>query len=247
MRTAPQAHIYVARVAKDTKHLLQASENIAKVRNHHISGSVLLTGLQAIAWAVQEWEVDIISLSFGYAEEFITISRAIRTAVNDRDDSILVFAAASNFGANEKEMFPASHESVISIRGTNPEGTFEDFNPARNPDEARVYGTLGFDVPSAGLSAQADEIYKSGTSVATPIAAGMAAMLLGYVNGKSNKSTFQHVKRKLQTRRGMLAMFKSMAMPTMHEGYFYVAPWSFAGISDEVRWDKIVAAMSDVP
>ncbi|KAH0538095.1 hypothetical protein FGG08_005307 [Glutinoglossum americanum] len=247
MRTAPQALVYVARVAKDTKHLLEASENIAKVLNPLNKGTVLLTELQAVGWACTEWGADIISLSFGYAQEVLSISRAIRRAVNDRDDSILFFAAAANFGANEKEMFPARHESVISIRGTNTDGAFEDFNPPRNLDEGTVYGTLGLDVPSAWLRDHPEVMHKSGTSVATPIAAGMAAMLLGYVNGKSHKSTYQDVKRKLRTRRGMLAMFKSIAAPTMNEGYFYVAPWSLAGISDEVRWDKIVAAMSDVP
>lgn len=43
--------------------------------------------------------------------------------------------------------------------------------------------TLGVNVPGASLSTSDDEgadVYKSGTSAATPIAAVIAAMLLGY-------------------------------------------------------------------
>src|SRR5437762_604440 len=130
----------------------------------------MLTRFQAISWASREWKADIISMSFGYADEQQCISRAIRGALHERDDSILFFAAASNYGANDKEMFPASHDSVISIRGTNSNGDFEDFNPPRNQSGEAVFGTLGLDVPSAWLSDHEDEIYKSGTSIATAVA-----------------------------------------------------------------------------
>jgi hypothetical protein len=85
-----------------------------------------------------------------------------------REDSILFFAAAANDGANKEEMFPANHDSVISIRAANSEGAFADFNPPRNPDEPVVYGTLGKDVPSAWLRGHSSEACKTGTSVATP-------------------------------------------------------------------------------
>lgn len=86
-------------------------------------------------------------MSFGFKEEQVCISRAIREVMYERDDSILLFAAASNYGANEQEMFPARYESVISVRGTTVNGDFEDFNPPRKNKE-KVFGTLGLDVPA---------------------------------------------------------------------------------------------------
>lgn len=49
----------------------------------------------------QEWQADVISMSFAYAEDQSKVSGAIHRALYERDTSILVFAAASNYGANE--------------------------------------------------------------------------------------------------------------------------------------------------
>lgn len=206
--------------------------------------------MKAIDWAVTDCQADIISMSFGFHREVMVrgepvISRAIRRAVLARTESILFFAAAANYGANEKTMFPANHDSVIPIRGTNSKGAFKDFNPPRDPDEAVVYGTLGEDVPSTWLHDYSDEVRKSGTSVATPIAAGIAAMLLGYVNGRSDQDGYQLLQTKLRTRRGMLAMFREMAIP-MGNGCSYLNPCDFFRNEDFVCWANIVAAMSKV-
>lgn len=230
MKIAPKAHMYIARVAKSPSDLLTSSENVAK----------------AISWSSIEWEADIILMSFGYKEEQQCISGAIRKALQEREDSILLFAAASNSGANEKEMFPARHDSVISIRGTNSDGDFQDFNPPRNQNEESTVGTLGVDVPSAWLSDHDDEVYKSGTSIAAAVAAGIAGTLLSYVDGKSKESTFQDVNKKLRTRHGMQAVFRALAKPTQKERCLYLAPWRLMGQSDEVRWAILVAALSDI-
>lgn len=83
-------------------------------------------------------------MSFEYIHDQQSISKAIRRAVNDRNESILFFAAAANSGANEMEMFPARHECVISIRGTNSNGGFQDFNPPRSSRENKVLGNWGW-------------------------------------------------------------------------------------------------------
>ncbi|UNI20026.1 hypothetical protein JDV02_006159 [Purpureocillium takamizusanense] len=231
MQIAPDALMYVARVARSPDELLGASDNVAK----------------AISWASKEWRADIISMSFGYAEEQRNISRAIRGALYERDDAVLFFAAASNYGANEREMFPARHDSVISIRCTNFDGDFEGFNPARSQDEETAFGTLGMDVPSSWLSThhQAEE-YKSGSSVAAAVAAAMAAGLLGYAGLRSGGCASLNVAEKLRTRKGMLAVFRALATPTLKERYLYLAPWKWMEGSDEVRWATLVAALSRV-
>lgn len=184
-------------------------------------------------------------MSFGFADEQPCISDAIREAVYERKDSILFFAAASNYGANDREMFPARHDSVISIRGTNANGDFEDFNPPKSQDEVAVFGTLGLDVPSAWANSDYDE-YKSGTSIATAIAAGIAGSLLGYISSHPPEKPFYNVKYRAWTRRGMLAIFKVLSSNTLKAGYLYLTTWDLIGTSEDVRWAKLGGALSEL-
>jgi hypothetical protein len=80
-------------------------------------------------------------------------------------------------------LFPANNINVLSIRGTDDTGWAQRFNPPPDYNAKTCFMTLGLDVPGASLTKSKDEganVCKSGTSVATPIAAGIAAMLLGY-------------------------------------------------------------------
>ncbi|KAL6823407.1 hypothetical protein V8C40DRAFT_248013 [Trichoderma camerunense] len=218
MRIVPEAEICVARVANDHQGLEKAIISIS----------------EAIKWAQSECKADIISMSFGHIRDHKPISRAIYNAIKDK--AILFFAAAANFGANERELFPARHECVISIRGTNSNGQFQDFNPPRNSREGKVFGTLGLEVPSVALTNASEAAFMTGTSVATAIAAGIAGMLLEYVGGKSDTSAYHIVKDFLHTREGMLDMFEEMGTTPHDDGRIYVAPWSLFRYDDESRW-----------
>lgn len=191
-------------------------------------------------------------MSFGFPDEVLindvpVISNAILRAVRKKNQRILFFAAAANFGGNQKEMFPAKHEFVIPIRGTNSQGVFQDFNPPPDRDGPAVYGTLGKDVPSAWLSTYDGEIQKSGTSVATPIAAGIAAMILGYAN-----LCFFHelqllepsLVKKLWTKHGMLSIFSKMST-CMKEKCFYLSPFGFMRKTPEERRAVMITAAGD--
>ncbi|GKZ35596.1 hypothetical protein AbraIFM66950_006296 [Aspergillus brasiliensis] len=229
LKCAPDADVYVARIAKSPYQLLNSSEKIA----------------EAISWASEEWKADIISMSFGFADEQPCISDAIREALYKRKDSILFFAAASNYGANDREMFPARHESVISIRGTNSNGLFADFNPPKHEDEPVVFGTLGIDVPSAWPNSDREE-YRSGTSVATAIAAGIAGCLLGYISSRPPESPFYNVRDRAWTRRGMNAIFRILSSNTLQSGYLYLTVRGLMGIPDDVRWAKLGSKLSGI-
>jgi subtilisin family serine protease len=133
--------------------------------------------------------VDIISMSFGFDHEIpgannrLAISNALSDALHTRNQQILFFAAAANEGGNQPEMFPANHPHVISIRGTDDKGWLQRYNPPRGYADMDCFMTLGQDVPGAGLSSldgEEAEAYHSGTSVSTPIAAGIAGILLSY-------------------------------------------------------------------
>lgn len=199
---------------------------------------------QAILWAATECEADIISMSLGFQEEVPAISEAIHEVVGRRNNRILFFAAASNSGGNRREMFPASHDAVISIRATNADGAFLDSNPPADPYGPAVYGTLGKDVPSAWLSNVDGELSKSGSSVATAVSAGIAAMMLEFANVGLSNPEF-HVPsevRRLWTKRRMLAMFAKMSQDMGNRSY-YISPARFFAERNHIgAWAAMIDA-----
>lgn len=102
--------LYIARVFEDTK----------RVTNDYVGGVIL--------HAVNEWQVDVIIMSFGFKFWVPSISHAIRVAAfND----ILMFAAASNEGANADIdlAYPARETNVLDIRATDHLGNRYMYNP----------------------------------------------------------------------------------------------------------------------
>ena len=227
MKIAPEAHIFVARVARDTNNL--RAENVAKVCHDLYIILDFVKGidspLQAIMHASDEWKVDIISMSFGFPQYYTSIERAISHAVRQ---NIIVFAAASNSGANRKIAFPASlSNGVIRINSADGRGAGSRYNP---PPLAQEYNfsVLGESVLSAWPTkpGRAVEKRKSGTSTSTPIAAAIAALILEFERQMKKQSPESKVlhRERLQSLEGMRAIFSHMSEPK--DGYSYVVPWN---------------------
>ena len=96
---------------------------------------------------------------------------------------ILVFASAGNDGENTPIPFPARLNNVFCIGATDGLGKPKNFSPSAKGIE--IYSTLGEAVSAASdpencsldcFSSQR----RDGTSVACPIAAGIAALFLDY-------------------------------------------------------------------
>ncbi|KAF7543665.1 hypothetical protein G7Z17_g10559 [Cylindrodendrum hubeiense] len=114
--------IYVVRVARDAK---RGAEGLSMLKQFTA---------QAIRHAVDEWDIDIVSMSFGFSEEVLSIRDAIEYADRVKEGKVLFFAAANNAGQNELELFPEFIDSIISVRGTDYNGNFEPrYNPPSWP------------------------------------------------------------------------------------------------------------------
>ncbi|AVK96462.1 peptidase S8 [Lysinibacillus sphaericus] len=126
---------------------------------------------QGILYAIEQ-KADIINMSLGGYGESPLMEEAVKMAI---DKGITVIAAAGN-EATDNYSFPASFESVISVGATNEQNKLASFSN---------YG------PSVNLVAPGEDIYStvydekkgssfaifSGTSMASPVVAGVAALL----------------------------------------------------------------------
>lgn len=194
-----------------------------------------------------EWEVDIISLSFG-RDQAISI---VEEVIDDYAHRVLFFAAASNCGGNKpKVSWPARHGNVICIHATDGDGNSYKRNP--NPTRDRLnLAVLG--VAVRGLwprQLKPDRYqYKSGTSCATPIAAGIAACVLTLMRRQAivelattpdseETEATQKAERLMKKLRQPQVMREILSQVGAHgkkrQGYDYVTPWHiFEGPAEE--------------
>ncbi|KAJ5116711.1 subtilisin-like protein [Penicillium angulare] len=171
---------------------------------NHEHGPKLMA--QAIEWAVEpQHAVDIISISAGFAKHSLELEDAIDKASGS---GALVFAAASNWGNRGGHVaYPARHSfKTICMFSTNTDDQASSFNP-----EARSH-TDNFAILGEDLEHPADPRKReSGTSMATAIAAGLAARIVDFSRHEDNE-TIDRV-AKVGSIAGMTAIFRSISKP----------------------------------
>lgn len=179
-------------------------------------------------------------MSFGFEAEDHTIEAALKNADNK---NVLLLAAASNVSRDmvHASSWPAAtRDNVMCIYATDGKGQPYAENP-RWRKEIYHFATLGVMVP--GFSPPAADgrsrvTHRSGTSIATPAAAGVAACILNFVwrmeaiyiasaeSEKSNASErFQLASRRLLKASGMNKVFKEMTDADDTTGFHFVHPW----------------------
>lgn len=169
----------------------------------------------------QNWDVDILSLSFGFNYS----SREIDVVLSKYLARKLVIAASSNEGLRKKMTYPAFRNGVIAINSADADGTTSGFNPPMKPD--KELSVLGERVESTWIDNSMK--YMTGTSVATPIAAGVVGLLLEiamkYDEGRRLNGQTVTVDLETHVRRydGIMALLRSMSEKKGE--YSNVNPW----------------------
>jgi len=179
--------------------------------------------------------VDILSISLGRDG----YNKVIKKALDDtmwRGNGKLVLCSGSNMGNIRSMTFPASAMGVIAVNSASANGAPSDFNARSTKPEKRL-SILGEKVSSAWLTTLPgdDESTKNayathitnGTSVATPIAAGVVALILQLAmidipGEEDTKKILDEVLPWLQGYEGMMAVL--MGMVVEKGGYFNIVP-----------------------
>jgi len=153
-------------------------------------------------------------MSFGFEDENDLIDAALDNAI---DAGKLIIAAASNNGGLSGRARPARQEGVICIHATDGKGNKGGMNPSPMANRDN-FATLGVAVPSKW---KGNDVWKSGTSFAVPIAVGFAADVLEFAKYRCTNLKPRKLKI-LHRKQGMQAIFWKMAEE--RDGYDFIHP-----------------------
>jgi hypothetical protein len=211
--------------------------------------------LQAIIYAVDKWDVDIISMSWGFDREVDEISAALKHA--SQKDKLLL-AAASNCGGNSTPSWPSTYRSAMCIYASDGAGNKYAGSPTPRPNKHN-FSTLGVAAKGWSRNSDTQRVLGSGTSSATAITAGIAASVLDIARCQKteylgqNPSPQDVIKYEqklvnLGTWDGMAEVFSLMreGAEQKRDGYDYIAPWALLQ-REERPGDLVRKIMRAVP
>lgn len=167
------------------------------------------------------------------------IHDAIKSASTVKDkskSSTLILAATQNDGANKRVAWPARANEVIGISSTDGNGQRSSFNP-HDDGSYTIFYALGEAVEVAcpsHLGRHRNKTCVSGTSFANPVAAGLAANVLGFarlavesMNTVKEREGWLDMLDKLKSKDGMKAIFRHRMTMKNRSNEPCLLPWEF--------------------
>lgn len=192
-------------------------------------------------------------MSFGYPSKQIQNYNELENAIlHAHSKSVLMFAAASNNGANLDRAHPARDPHVICVHSTDANGNRSSFSPTAIEHDLNI-ATVGESVQSAwpihlcnAKLTQDYSKYKSGTSYATPILVGIAAFLLQYVRIHLKDEEACMLKRQYKMKEVLLKISEKTQKSSTRDGYNYVSLSLFDDILFGRRKESIDATLREL-
>ena len=169
-------------------------------------------------------------MPLGIRDEPLSIVEALNET---RRRGIIVFASASNEGANDIIAFPARLEKVFCIGSADGKGSRSSFSPPFMGEEK--YSALGECVLGAEpvqIDDDRETLHysrRSGASTAVVVAAGIAAILIDYTR------QFMEHGRGADNWDNLRKIFIAMSEATAEESYRYLSPKYLFGMSKDVK------------
>ena len=138
---------------------------------------------RGIRWAVDVGGVDIICMSLGSPNPVQEVRKAIQYA---QGKGVVCFVAAGNAGLTKSIFYPANYPETIAIGSIDENFSRSGFsNTGDNLDFMAPGNRIFSTVPDNWYAVL------SGTSMAAPFAAGVAALLLSYARKLGDDSRFK--------------------------------------------------------
>ncbi len=148
-----------------------------KITYDSTNGKSMYFGYQGIVWAADHG-ADVINMSWGGPGYYQTGQNVVNYAYNK---GCVLLAAAGNDG-NTDPSYPADYDHVIAVASTNEDDTksfFSQYGDAVDvcaPGGHNIFGNAG--IYSTVYLSNQDYGYMQGTSMSTPIASGLAGLML---------------------------------------------------------------------
>jgi hypothetical protein len=161
------------------------------------------------------------------------------------NNGIIIFAAAGNEGTHFNIPFPAIMENVFCIGSARGKGSPSEFNPPHGTIEK--YSALGEEVVGAYFCESPDGVIhdekqaRSGSSIAVPVAAGIAANMLAYLD--------QMILRPKggDASMAMRKLFLAMSGATRNENYRNLVPWDLFKHNGRENRERIKQILEEEP